>query len=74
MAALKMGEGDSDGCVGEQEMHTGRVLPLNSKRQTANHLRLISNVLDLPTFGSADQMHHLIKGKLCTDQQCPSGH
>ena len=73
MAALEAGKGDSDGCVGEQDMLIGRVLPLNSKRLTGNHLRSISDALGLPTTGSADQMRQLIKGKLHADQGRETG-
>ena len=68
MASLEVGEGDSDGCVTEQDMVTGKVLPLNSKRLTAHQLRMISDALGLPTTGSADQMRQLIEGKLHADQ------
>ena len=68
MAALEVGEGDSDGCVSEQDMITGRVLPVNSKWLTAHHLRLISDALGLPTTGSVDQMRQLIEGKLHGEQ------
>ena len=73
MAALEVGEGDSDGCVGEQDMLTGRVLPFNSKQLTAHHLRLISDALGLPTTGSADQVCQLVEGKLQADQGRETG-
>ena len=68
MAELEFGGGESDLSEGEQEVLTGRVLPLNSKRITAHHLRQISGALQLPTSGSADQMRQLIEGKLRSDQ------
>ena len=67
MAELEFGGGESDLSEGEQEALTGQVLPLNSKRLTAHHLRQISEALQLPTSGSADQVRQLIEGKLRSD-------
>ena len=74
MAELETGRGDSDGSVGEQDMLTGRVLPLNSKRLTAHHLRWHSEALGLPTTGSTDQMRQLIEGKLRSEYGRETGH
>ena len=73
MAELEAGRGNSDGNVGEQDMLTGRVLPLNSKRLTVHHLRWLSEALGLPTTGSADQMQQLIEGKLQSDHGRETG-
>jgi len=67
MAELEFGGGESDLSEGEQEALTGRVLPLNSKWLTAHHLRQISEALQLPTSGSADQVRQPIEGKLRSD-------
>ena len=71
MAELETGRGDSDGSVGEQDMLTGRVLPLNSKHLTVHHLRWLSEALGLPTTGSTDQMRQL---KLRSDYGRETGH
>ena len=63
MAELEFGAGDS-----EQEVLTDRVLHLSPKRITAHHLQQISEALQLPASGSADQMCQLIEGKFRSDQ------
>ena len=67
MAELEFGRGESDLSEGKQEVLTGQVLPLNSKRITVHHLQQISEALQLPTSGPADQMRQLIEGKLRSD-------
>ncbi len=59
---------ESDLSEGKQEGLSGQVLPLTSKRNTAHHLWKISEALQLPKSGSADQMRQLIQGKLQSDQ------
>ena len=51
----------------DPELPRGARLPLNSKRLTAVHLRVIAKAMDLTTTGSADQLRKMIKGKLQTD-------
>ena len=53
------------------EPSTGKLLPLNSRRLTAAHLRHIAGAMGLPSTGSADEVRQLIEGKL-GDQECAS--
>ena len=56
-------EGDSD--VGRVvQPPSGKLLPLNSCRLTAAHLRHIAGAMGLPSTGSADEVRQLIEGKL----------
>ena len=50
-----------------RELPRGKLLPLNSKRLTAAHLRQIAEALGLPTTGSADELRSMVEGKLGTD-------
>ena len=48
-----------------------KVLPLNSKRVTNQHLKQICEAIALPITGSGhygDQMRQFIKGKLCSEE------
>lgn len=40
------------------------MVPLNSRRLTAAHLKRVTEALELPTTGSTDQLCQLIEGKL----------
>ena len=51
------------------ELPRGRVVPLNSRRLTAAHLKRVAEALELPTTGSADQLRQLIEGKLESDKR-----
>ena len=51
------------------ELPRGRVVPLNSRRLTAAHLKRVAEALKLPTTGSADQLRQLIEGKLESDKR-----
>ena len=64
----EVGEGRSYG-AGEEDFPHGKLLPLNSRRLTATHLKSIVDSLDLPTTGSPDQIRQLIKGKLQEERQ-----
>lgn len=57
------GEGGRDG-TGDEDLPRGKLLPLNSRRLTAAHLKSIADSLGLPTTGSTDQIRQLIEGKL----------
>ena len=57
-----------DGQSPQLESPSGKILPLNSKRVTNQHLKQICEALVLPTTGSGDQMRQLIKGKLCSEE------
>ena len=46
------------------EVPIGRVVPLNSRRLTAAHLKRIAEALELPVTGATDQLCQLIEGKL----------
>ena len=46
------------------EVPIGRMVPLNSRRLTAAHLKRIAEALELPVTGATDQLHQLIEGKL----------
>ena len=46
------------------EVPIGRVVPLNSRRLTAAHLKRIAEALELPVTGATDQLRQLIEGKL----------
>ncbi len=48
----------------EDDLPHGRVLPLNSRRLKAAHLRALAEQLDLPTSASADETRQLVEGKL----------
>ena len=42
------------------EVPSGRVVPLNSRRLTAAHLKRIAEALELPVTGATDQLRQLI--------------
>ena len=42
----------------------GRVYPLNSKRLTVKHLKLLAEALELPTSCSVDELRQLVDGTL----------
>ena len=46
------------------EIPSGKVVPLNSKRLTAVHLRRVAEALELPMTGATDQLRQLIEGNL----------
>ena len=54
---------ESDSDVG-RVAPSGKLLPLNSRRLTAAHLRYIAGAMELPHTGSADEVRQLIEGKL----------
>ena len=41
-----------------------KVVPLNSRRLIAAHLKQVADALELTTTGAADQLSQLIEGKL----------
>ena len=47
----------------------GKLLPLNSRRLTAAHLRHIAGAMGLPSTGSADEVRQLIEGKLGDERE-----
>ena len=51
------------------EPFSGRLLPLNSRRLTAVHLRHIAGAMELPSTGSADEVRQLIEGKLQEERE-----
>ena len=53
---IETGEVGAESC----ELLHGRVLSLISKRLTSTHLKQVAEKLELPTTGSADQIHQLI--------------
>ena len=57
---------DSDSGDGRVVMEplADKLLPLNSRRLTAAHLRYIAGAMGLPSTGSADEVRQLIEGKL----------
>ena len=57
-----------NGQLPSMELSSTKVLPLNSKRVTNQHLKLICEALALTTTGSGDQMSQLIEGKLCSEE------
>ena len=42
----------------------GLIVPLNSKRFTVTHLRIIAKAMDLPTTASTDEVHQVVEGAL----------
>ena len=75
MADSEGSGGSKSGSIGEEkesrertEIPSGRVVPLNSRRLTATHLRQVAEALGLPTTGSTDQLRQLIEGKLESDK------
>ena len=59
---------DSDSDVG-RVAPSGKLLPLNSRRLTAAHLRHIAGAMGLPSTGSADEVRQLIEGKLGDERE-----
>lgn len=64
-----MSETESEGSANElpatgDEIPSGKLLPLNSRRLTSVQLRKIAEGLELPTAGSTDEIRQLIEGKL----------
>ena len=50
-----------------KELSCAKLLPLNSQRLTAVHLRQLARGLGLPTSGSVDQLRQVVEGKLQED-------
>ncbi len=46
------------------EVPPGKVVPLNSRKLTAAHLKRVAEALGLPVTGATDQLRQLIEGKL----------
>ena len=61
-------ESDGEESRGRPVIPSGKVVPLNSRRLTATHLKRVAEALKLPTTGSADQLRQLIEGKLESDR------
>ena len=59
---------DSDSDVGRVSP-SGKLLPLNSRRLTAAHLRHIAGAMGVPSTGSADEVRQLIEGKLGDERE-----
>ena len=57
---------------GEQPiLPRGRVLPLNSRRLTAVHVRQSAKAMGVPTEVATDEVRQMIEGKLAEDEREP---
>ena len=57
---------------GEQPiLPRGRVLPLNSRRLTAVHVRQLAKAMGVPTEAATDEVCQMIEGKLAEDEREP---